>query len=376
MSFLPPSKRIKLDKPYLNGEDYSKQKLYTKRKEVPLLDSIDPALLIKSPSTGVGGLVRPYTDSSGAIEAWDFHFDSSDIDDTGDTTDNYSDTDSDDVSIDLAALDPDNFRTAASTCSSISSSISTIFNPLSPGDLKVFFYDEETIPERLWLAIFIQNAEGVEELIEEGATAMTNTGFGGYAIDMAVRLEDADIVRVFLPNREALGRYGLRAVLIAVNTNATEMMRVLLDIGMRDYLAADETAKIIVFGYTCKHGTPEMLETLSERGPWFSWKAYWYWCLRLSGQTKKGANGNKVWELKEAYMEVRPININSTPVSFSANPSSARRIRSPSCTETTCLIPGTKPRSCRQSTRLCASIAMPTPTITSGTSTISSSWPQ
>ncbi|KAL4769470.1 hypothetical protein BDW60DRAFT_218882 [Aspergillus nidulans var. acristatus] len=274
MSFLPPSKRIKLDKPYLNGEDCFKQKLYTKRKEVPLLDSIDPALLIKSPSTGVGGLARPYTDPSRAIEAWDLHFDSSDIDDTGDTTDNYSDTDSDDVSIDLAALDPDNFRTAASTCSSISSSISTIFNPLSPGDLKVFFYDEETIPERLWLAIFIQNAEGVEELIEEGATAMTNTGFGGYAIDMAVRLEDADI-----------------------------MMRVLLDIGMRDYLAADETAKIIVFGYTCKHGTPEMLETLSERGPWFSWKAYWYWCLRLSGQTKKGANGNKVWELKEAYME-------------------------------------------------------------------------
>lgn len=307
MSFLPPSKRIKLDKPYLNGEDYIKHKPYTERKEAPLLDSIDPALLIKSPSTGVSGLAPPYTDSSCAIEAWDLHLGSSDIGDTGYTTDNCSDIGSDDGSIDLAALNIDNSRNTASPSSSTCSSISTIFNPLSAGNLKVFFYDEETIPERLWLAIFIQNAEGVEELIEEGATAMTNTGFGGYAIDMAVRLEDADIVRVFLPNREALGRYGLRAILIAVNTNTTEMMKVLLDIGMRDYLAADETAKIIVFGHTCKHGTPEMLETLSDRGPWFSWKAYWYWCLRLSDQTKKGANGNKVWELKEAYMEVRPI---------------------------------------------------------------------
>ncbi|KAL4743146.1 hypothetical protein BDV11DRAFT_202132 [Aspergillus similis] len=270
MSFLPPSKRIKLDKPYLNGGDCLKQKLYTQRKDAPLLDSINPALLIKSPNADVDGFVSPDTDPSRAIEALDLHFDTSDTGDTGDTTDNYSDTGSDDVSIDLAALNPDNRRTAASTCSSIS----TIFSPLSPDDLKIFFYDEETIPERLWLAIFIQNAEGVEELIEEGATAMTNTGFGGYAIDMAVRLEDADV-----------------------------MMKVLLDIGMRDCLAADETAKIIVFGHTCKHGTPEMLETLSERGPWFSWKAYWYWCLRLSDQTKRGANGNKVWELKEAYMK-------------------------------------------------------------------------
>ncbi|KAL4815860.1 hypothetical protein BDW67DRAFT_60539 [Aspergillus spinulosporus] len=299
MSFLPPSKRIKIDKPYLNGDDYCKQKLYTERKEVPLLASIDPALLIKSPSTGVGGLVLPYTGPSRDVESLNLHFETDDADDTGDTTDSYSDTGSDDGSIDLAALNPDNPRTAASPCSGIS----TIFSPLSPDDLKIFFYDEETIPERLWLAIFIENVEGVEELIEEGATAMTDTGFGGYAIDMAVRLEDTDIVRVFLPNREALSKYGLRAALIAVNANTTEIMKVLLDIGMRDYLAADETAKIIVFGHTCKHGTPEMLDTLSERGPWFSWKAYWYWCLRLSDQTKKGANGNKVWELKEAYME-------------------------------------------------------------------------
>ncbi|KAL4748003.1 hypothetical protein BDW72DRAFT_196209 [Aspergillus terricola var. indicus] len=303
MSFLPPSKCIRLDKPYLNEEDYHKQKLYVKRKEVPLLDSIDPALLVKSPNTRVGGLDPPYTDPSRDVEAWDLHFATDDTGETGETGDIYSDTGSDDVSIDLAALNHDTLYTAASTCSSTYSSISTIFSPLPPDDPKIFFYDEETIPERLWLAIFIQNTEGVEELVEEGATAMTNTGFGGYAIDMAVRLEDADIVRVFLPNREALGKYGLRAVLIAVNTNTTEMMKVLLDIGMREYLAADETAKIIVFGHVCKHGTPEMLETLSERGPWFSWKAYWYWCLRLSDQTKKGANGNKVWELKEAYME-------------------------------------------------------------------------
>ncbi|KAL6236278.1 hypothetical protein BDW75DRAFT_229608 [Aspergillus navahoensis] len=270
MSFQPPGKRIKLDEPYLNREGYDNQELYTKRKQVPLLDTIDPALLIKSPDTD-GDLALPYSDPSRAIEALNLDFDTGDAGDAGDagdTTDSYSDTDSDDVYFDPAALNPDDCRTSTST------STSTIPSRLFPDDLKIVLYDEETIPERLWLAILIQNVGGVEELIEEGATAMTNTGFGGNAIDMAVGLEDVDI-----------------------------MMKVLLDIGMRDYLAADETAKIIVYGHTCKHGTPEMLETLSERGPWFSWKAYWYWCLRLSDQTKKGANGNKVWELKEAYME-------------------------------------------------------------------------
>ncbi|KAL4998245.1 hypothetical protein BDV10DRAFT_194550 [Aspergillus recurvatus] len=269
MSFPPPSKRIKLDEPYLNRRRCHKQELYSKRNEVPLPDTIDPFLLMKSPGTDTDdNLDLPYIDPNGAIEAMNLDFD------TGDTTDSYSDTDSDDVPFDFTALNPDNRRTATCTSASTSASISTISGPLSPDDLKILFYDEETIPERLWLAILIQNVEGVEALIEEGATAMTNTGFGGCAIDMAVRLEDVDI-----------------------------MMIVLLDIGMRDYLAADETAKIIVYGHTCKHGTPEMLETLSKQGPWFSWKAYWYWCLRLSDQTKKGANGNKVWELKEAYME-------------------------------------------------------------------------
>ncbi|KAL4973871.1 hypothetical protein BDW66DRAFT_168268 [Aspergillus desertorum] len=294
MSFPPPSKRIKLDKPYFNRERYYKQELHTKRKEVPLLDTINPALLMKSPDTDTDGdLALPYTDPSGAIEALNLNFDTGDTDETGNTTDSYSDTDSDDVSIDLALLDHDNRRTA----------ISTIPKPVAPDDLKILFSDEDTIPKRLWLAILIQNVNGVEKLIAEGANAMTNTGLGGYAIDLAVRLEDAGIIRVFLSNREALSKYGLRALLVAVNINTTEMMKFLLDIGMRDYLAADETAKIIVYGHACKHGTPEMLETLSERGPWVSWKAYWYWCLRLSDQTKKGANGNKVWELKEAYME-------------------------------------------------------------------------
>ncbi|RDW69063.1 uncharacterized protein DSM5745_08823 [Aspergillus mulundensis] len=316
-----------------------------RREESPLLDTIDPALLMKKPktdheislmdlpyasptptvntskielnigqsfmalsSTGptgvnevdyIRGLVKKpelETDTDlmtflytglDSLEASNLRFNPGDMDDTDSTPG------PEDITIDLAAINRNTRRPSTGPAP----------NPLSPANWKVHFGDEKILAERLWATMLIQNVDGIKDLVKEGATPMTSTQFGGHAIDMAVRMENAAMVRALLPNRDALRKYGHRALLVAVNNNSMEMMTALLNMGMRELLAADETAKIIVYGHTCKHGTPEMIDTLSAQGPWFSWKAYWHWCLRLSDQTKKGANGNKVWELKEEYME-------------------------------------------------------------------------
>ncbi|KAL4905368.1 hypothetical protein BDW74DRAFT_177740 [Aspergillus multicolor] len=332
-------------------ERYSKEETHIKRKreESPFLDTINPSLLMKRPKTDpeISLMDLPYasptptvdTPKSGpepdlnlmalpstgptsvnevdymrglmtklepepepeadtdlmtflyngldALDASKVKFDPGDVDDADSTPG------PEDSMVDLVAISRNTPRPPTGRAS----------NPLSPANWKVLLGDEKILAERLWATMLIHNVDGVKDLLQEGATPMTSTQFGGHAIDMAVRMENAAMVRALLPNREALRKYGLRALLIAASNNSMEIMTALLNMGMRELLAADETAKMIVYGHTCKHGTPEMIDTLSAQGPWFSWQAYWHWCLRLSDETKNGANGNKVWELKEEYME-------------------------------------------------------------------------
>ncbi|KAL4960166.1 uncharacterized protein BDV14DRAFT_205000 [Aspergillus stella-maris] len=141
------------------------------------------------------------------------------------------------------------------------------------------------------------------KLIGEGATPMMLLPNRHLALDFAIERDCEGMVCFFHWFVDDIAKVGLRALLTATLMRRTEMLGVILDIGMREKLAEDEAMKMLVFGWVCKHGTPEILDILDEHGPEFNWKACWGWCWVLSNQTSSIVNGSKIIQLRNEYMD-------------------------------------------------------------------------
>ncbi|KAL5338444.1 hypothetical protein BJX70DRAFT_204468 [Aspergillus crustosus] len=156
--------------------------------------------------------------------------------------------------------------------------------------------------QKMWNAIFINDLRTVESLLEEGLKPMTPTPGSSCGLDMAIRLGHIDIVRAFHRTTQELQEIGLRTLLIAVEANDIPIVSALLDMGMREVFEQDEYMKCVFFGFTCKHGTPEMLDAVDKHGPWFSWKAYKRWCAQLADDAGNNATKAKIAEIGTTYM--------------------------------------------------------------------------
>lgn len=166
--------------------------------------------------------------------------------------------------------------------------------------------DKHLSPE-LGIAVLNDDRVTVERLLIFGAKPMTVILNSSFAVDVAVKMNHVATVRAFLSNPQNFAELGLRCLLIAVVENLMDVVKALFELGIRQSLAADEEMKLIFWGFTCKHGTPDMLETMHQHGPEFSWKAYWHWCLFLTDETYKPRNAEKIMELRDAYMKVRSL---------------------------------------------------------------------
>ncbi|KAL4871380.1 hypothetical protein BDV12DRAFT_194445 [Aspergillus spectabilis] len=156
--------------------------------------------------------------------------------------------------------------------------------------------------QTMWNAIFCNNLARVEALLREGAKPMTPTPGSSCALDMAVRMGHIDIIRLFHKSFQDVQEHGLRTLLTAIEVDDTEIVTLVLGMGMRTVFEQDEYMKCVFFGFACKHGTPHMLDTLVEHGPWFSWKAYKRWCNQLTEESRNDANKEKVAEIAADYM--------------------------------------------------------------------------
>ncbi|OJJ56439.1 hypothetical protein ASPSYDRAFT_156330 [Aspergillus sydowii CBS 593.65] len=126
---------------------------------------------------------------------------------------------------------------------------------------------------KMWVCIMNNDLRGVTALLREGANPMMNLKYGGYALDMAIRMKDKK-----------------------------EVVQAVLKMGMGGRLMNDETLKLIFHGFACRHGTLEMLDFLDINGTWFSWKSYGRWCISLTHKTEAWANAAKIRELRARYM--------------------------------------------------------------------------
>ncbi|KAL4926626.1 uncharacterized protein BDV17DRAFT_293419 [Aspergillus undulatus] len=91
-----------------------------------------------------------------------------------------------------------------------------------------------------------------------------------------------------------LAMVGLRALLTAIFMDRREVVELIMNIGMRKRLTTDESIKLFGYGWTCKHGTVEMLDVLDIHGPYFNWRAYYNWCWLLTTQTGNVMSGSRV----------------------------------------------------------------------------------
>jgi hypothetical protein len=164
--------------------------------------------------------------------------------------------------------------------------------------------EAEKLSQDLWASIMSNDQQRLANLINNnGAGPSTRTLSGETAMEMANRMNRVEIMRILF-QRLNLAKNGLGTLLDAVTKGRGVVVRALMDLGMRERLLVDEKMKLIVFGVACKRGNPAMLETLSNHGPWFSWKAYKLWCVRLAGEGGKEENGLKVDALARGYMIV------------------------------------------------------------------------
>ncbi|KAL4885878.1 hypothetical protein BJY04DRAFT_214076 [Aspergillus karnatakaensis] len=157
--------------------------------------------------------------------------------------------------------------------------------------------------QSMWNAIFVNNLAHVQGLLAAGCKAMTPVPGNSCALDMAVRLGHLEIVKAFHQTPADILEIGLRTLLVAVESNDTKIVSAILDLGMRDILDNDEHMKCVLFGFTCKYGSPDMLDTICKYGPWFSWKAYKGWCSGLCQESQNTANKLRVAEIGVEYME-------------------------------------------------------------------------
>ncbi|KAL4942029.1 hypothetical protein BDV06DRAFT_222529 [Aspergillus oleicola] len=151
-------------------------------------------------------------------------------------------------------------------------------------------------------------------LLGEGAAPMMLLPNGALALDFAIQNNCSDMVCFFHWCAEGdIANIGMRALLTATMMRKTEIVETILDIGMRERLGIDDDMKLLVFGWMCKHGTPELLGMLQRQGHQFDWRAFWYWCWLLTSQTGNALNGTKVIELRNEYMqrewEVNPFGL-------------------------------------------------------------------
>ncbi|KAI9376681.1 hypothetical protein BJX61DRAFT_154273 [Aspergillus egyptiacus] len=155
--------------------------------------------------------------------------------------------------------------------------------------------------QKLWNAVFANKVERVRELMNYGASPMHRTPTGVSAVELAIRMGHVEIVSVFHRDMELVYKIGLRSILLAIRYNERTIVEELLKFGVQHSLSIDETAKVIVFGWVCRHGNPAILNTLVEYGPWFSWRAYHIWCL---GEATTLDNRLKIFDIATKYLAV------------------------------------------------------------------------
>lgn len=157
---------------------------------------------------------------------------------------------------------------------------------------------------KMWVCIMNNDLRGVAALLREGANPMMNLKYGGYALDMAIRMSRLGILVLFYRTSKSFADHGIRALLTAVAEDKKEVVQAVLKMGMGGRLMNDETLKLIFHGFACRHGTFEMLDFLDINGTWFSWKSYGRWCISLTHKTEAWANAAKIRELRARYMLV------------------------------------------------------------------------
>ncbi|KAL2820802.1 hypothetical protein BDW59DRAFT_164496 [Aspergillus cavernicola] len=160
----------------------------------------------------------------------------------------------------------------------------------------------ETMGQKLWNAIFANNINALMYLMNNGAKPMSPIPGGSTALDMAIRMGHVSIVRLFHLLPVTVAEIGLRSLLTAITEDQSEIVQVVMEMGMREEMASSEAMKAIVFGWACKYGTPSMLDTLCDYVPSFNWKAYRLWCLNAADESRNRETDRKIGELVRSYV--------------------------------------------------------------------------